>query len=262
MSVKHKLVRFYERLPAYVSLLRRGQLGKVIREQRAYMAGQRQLMEEFRAARPEFAVVEDIRDRRSGGVQRTTYDIAQFWYASNQLARLKPSEIYDVGSHRSWLTGVAAGLDVHYLDVRPPDLSVPTETFHAGVAEKLPWPSDSVDCLTSLCALEHFGLGSYGDPYDPDADVKAIAEMLRVLKPGGHLILTTLCTGRKDSFVRFNAGRVYSLGRLREMFAAFELLDEAFYSMPQQGFVDRTQLQTALAPAAWDVYFGTWRKLT
>jgi hypothetical protein len=55
-----------------------------------------------------------------------------------------------------------------------------------------------------LCALEHFGLGSYGDRYDPHADEQAITEMIRVPTPGGHLVLSTLCAARRESFIVFN----------------------------------------------------------
>lgn len=258
--MKSEILRLYQQLPAYLSLLRRGQLFSVLAAHRQYVVQQRDRMAVFQEQCPEFSIVEEIIDRSSHGIQHADYQIAQFWYASRAIAALVPAEVYDIGSHRPWLIGVAAGLRLHTLDVRPPDLSVPTEVFHEGLAEKLPWQSDSVECLTSLCALEHFGLGSYGDPYDPHADLKAVAEMHRVLRPGGHLILTTLCTGRNKSFVRFNAGRVYSLGRLHEMLGALEVVDETFFSMPLQRFVSKSELQTQLVPHAWDIYFGTWKK--
>lgn len=44
---------------------------------------------------------------------------------------------------------------------------------------------DTFDGIVSLSALEHIGLGHYGDPLDPDGDTKAIANCWRWLKPGG-----------------------------------------------------------------------------
>ena len=41
--------------------------------------------------------------------------------------------------------------------------------------------SESIDSLSSLHALEHFGLGRYGDPIDPEASFKAMKAMQRVL---------------------------------------------------------------------------------
>lgn len=46
---------------------------------------------------------------------------------------------------------------------------------------------ESFDAVVSLSAIEHIGLGHYGDPLDPDGDTKAIANGWRWLKPGGWL---------------------------------------------------------------------------
>lgn len=44
---------------------------------------------------------------------------------------------------------------------------------------------ESVDAVVSLSALEHIGLGHYGDPVDPEGDTQALANIWRWLKPGG-----------------------------------------------------------------------------
>ena len=54
--------------------------------------------------------------------------------------------------------------------------------------KKLDLPDRSFHLVLSLCTLEHLGLGRYGDTLDFEADDKAFREMMRVLKPGGHLI--------------------------------------------------------------------------
>ena len=47
------------------------------------------------------------------------------------------------------------------------------------------FPPESFDAVVSLSAIEHVGLGHYGDPVDPDGDSKAVANIWRWLKPGG-----------------------------------------------------------------------------
>lgn len=47
----------------------------------------------------------------------------------------------------------------------------------------------SFDAVVSLSAIEHIGLGHYGDPLDADGDSKAVANAWRWLKPGGWLYL-------------------------------------------------------------------------
>ena len=46
------------------------------------------------------------------------------------------------------------------------------------------------DVALSLSSFDHDGLGRYGDPIDPDADLLAMQTVKEVLKPGGTLFLT------------------------------------------------------------------------
>ncbi len=67
------------------------------------------------------------------------------------------------------------------------------------------------DVAFSISSFEHDGLGRYGDPLDPEGDLKALAYMkASVVKPGGALILAMPSGG---DFIEFNAHRIY--GRLR-----------------------------------------------
>jgi hypothetical protein len=62
------------------------------------------------------------------------------------------------------------------------------------------------DSLSCLHALEHFGLGRYGDPIDPSGHEKGVRNMAALLKPGGTFYLSTPI-GRER--VEFNANRVF-----------------------------------------------------
>src|SRR5690606_33088456 len=67
------------------------------------------------------------------------------------------------------------------------------------------------DSLSCLHALEHFGLGRYGDPLDAKGAELGIANMSRMLQPGGVLYLSTPI-GR--SRVEFNANWVFDPRRI------------------------------------------------
>jgi len=49
------------------------------------------------------------------------------------------------------------------------------------------FPAESFDWIVLLGALEHFGLGFYGDSKRPDGDVEAMANVAHWLKPGGFV---------------------------------------------------------------------------
>ncbi|NDC42314.1 MAG: DUF268 domain-containing protein, partial [Chitinophagia bacterium] len=55
----------------------------------------------------------------------------------------------------------------------------------------LPFESDSIPSLSCMHTIEHVGLGRYGDQLDPQGDLKAIAELKRVVQPGGDLLFVT-----------------------------------------------------------------------
>lgn len=63
--------------------------------------------------------------------------------------------------------------------------------------------------------IEHVGLGRYGDSLDPQGSVKAARELVRVLTPGGRLLLSTP-VGRER--VQFNAHRIFAPATVLSMF--------------------------------------------
>jgi SAM-dependent methyltransferase len=58
-----------------------------------------------------------------------------------------------------------------------------------GDALRLPFPDASFDRVLSICAIEHFDDGG-----------RALDEMTRVLKPGGHLVMSADALTEKDSW--------------------------------------------------------------
>lgn len=66
----------------------------------------------------------------------------------------------------------------------------------------------SFDAVVSLGAIEHFGLGYYGDPVGPSKDAQAIGNAYDWLKPGGSLYFDVPWT--PDEAHQTNHYRVYS----------------------------------------------------
>jgi ubiquinone/menaquinone biosynthesis C-methylase UbiE len=79
--------------------------------------------------------------------------------------------------------------------------------------------------------VEHIGLGRYGDPVDYDGDVKAMAELARVVKQGGTLLFV-VPVGRPR--IVYNAHRIYSYQHILQVFGnVFSL--ENFALITDQG---------------------------
>ena len=78
----------------------------------------------------------------------------------------------------------------------------------------------SLPSVSCMHVVEHLGLGRYGDPLNPDADLRAMAELQRVVAPGGTLLFV-VPVGRPR--IEFNAHRVYGFQHVREQFAELRL---------------------------------------
>jgi hypothetical protein len=74
----------------------------------------------------------------------------------------------------------------------------------------------------SYSSFEHDGLGRYGDPLDPDGDIKAMKEAHKFLKENGILFLGVPLG--QDCIV-WNAHRIYGEKRLPLLLKGWKLID-------------------------------------
>lgn len=153
---------------------------------------------------------------REDGAHGTGSYVLECVFAAQMLQKTAAKEILDVGSYRLFTIGLCANAatNVTLLEIRAiPDELAGSERRLLGDIKDIDLPEGKFDAVVSLCALEHFGLGKYGEEIDIDADKKALANIKKCLKPGGKFIFTT--TVGEQATIWFNAHRVYSLGMLR-----------------------------------------------
>lgn len=192
----------------------------------------------------------------SGGHPETFVDY-ECAFAAEMLRAAAPKQILDVGSYRHFVLGLAAHYNVTSVDIRPRLVTVPGEDCLICDAKNLLARPSSFDAVVSLCSLEHFGLGRYGDQFDLDADAKAFSEMVRVLRPGGVLIFSTTITAGARCLC-FNAHRIYDHAAIMSFCSGLDLIDERVHCRGHVGFSKLGRQSSELGQ--WDVYFGCWRK--
>lgn len=160
-------------------------------------------------------------DRHAGAGQASGHYFHQDIWAARHIHARNPARHVDVGSS---LAGFVAHLlcfrDVEYVDIRRVDSNVSGLLFRQGDITALPYASGSVESISALHVVEHIGLGRYGDPLDPNGWRKAIAELKRVLKPGGVLYFS-VPVGRER--VEFDAHHVFNPPTIVEAFRPLEL---------------------------------------
>lgn len=74
------------------------------------------------------------------------------------------------------------------------------------------------DCVVTYSSVEHSGLGRYGDPLDPDADLKTMKDIHQNLSTNGILIWGAPLG---HDAVAWNAHRIYGKIRLPFLFSGF-----------------------------------------
>src|SRR3990172_8528965 len=153
-----------------------------------------------------------------------TYFVQDAWAARKALSA-RPGLHVDVGSSAAVVGILAQALPVVSLDIRPVPYGVPGLERVAGDVTRLPISDRSLGSVSSLCVIEHVGLGRYGDSLDPEGSVKAAGELARVLIPGGSLYVS-VPVGRPG--VHFNAHRCFGVEQVLEMFSGLVLQESAF----------------------------------
>ena len=138
---------------------------------------------------------------------------------------LRPKNIVDIGASHVLVGMLSKITNVESLDVRPLDVSLKSLKAVYGDITNLPYINESVELLNSLCVLEHIGLGRYGDKIDSGGFRRACEEISRVLKPGGHLVLS-VPVGKP--IIVFNAHRVFSKKEFLSYFSGFEIIREVY----------------------------------
>lgn len=125
------------------------------------------------------------------------------------IKQANPSRHIDVGSSiEGFVAHVASYREIEVLDIRPLQISGHSQIRFVQsdltrVDESLIGICDSLSCLH---ALEHFGLGRYGDPIDPNGHLKGFYNLSKMLQSGGTLYVS-FPIGKPG--VHFNAHRIF-----------------------------------------------------
>jgi len=160
------------------------------------------------------------------------YYFYQDTWASRKIFQQKPESLVDIGSTVLYAGIISQFVPTTFVDIRPVSLNLPGLTVAAGSILDLPFDNASQSFVTSLCVLEHIGLGRYGDSIMPDGTRHACAEIDRILKPGGQLIVSVPIG---SPCIAFNAHRIFSKEQFLSYLPGCEVLDEIYLTPEPAG---------------------------
>lgn len=150
---------------------------------------------------------------------RSIYDL----YKALDKYPVAHKDVLVIGSLRPWIEVCCLAFgarSVTTVDYNPP-VSEYGEIRTVGV-EAFEKEARTYDVLLSYSSLEHDGLGRYGDPIDPDGDLKRMASYLDLLNAGGHFFLGV--PNGKDVLI-WNAHRIYGEVRFPMLTEKWQILD-------------------------------------
>lgn len=138
-------------------------------------------------------------------------------YVASRVFLNNPQKHVDIGSRiDGFIAHVATFRAIEVFDIRPQQNKVKNVTFIEANLMDLPKNLlASCDSISSLHAIEHFGLGRYSDPIDANGHIKAIDNVRAILQPNGIFYFSVPIGPQR---IEFNAHRVFSLEYLLKIF--------------------------------------------
>jgi SAM-dependent methyltransferase len=178
-----------------------------------------------------------------GGATKLEY----FWQdllVARKIFAAKPERHVDVGSRvDGFVAHVASFREIEVFDVRPISTEIPGVTFRqADLMRPAAGMHECCDSLSCLHALEHFGLGRYGDPVDPTGFERGFASMAALLKTDGVFYLSVPVGVAR---VEFNGQRVLEPQAIIRLARDNSLQPRELALIRQGGRIEKIELDDA-----------------
>lgn len=170
-------------------------------------------------------IIPCLSDRTDATPVDPIYFLQDSWCA-RKIAERRPATHVDIASSAKSMALIAQFVPVTFVDIRPVDIELERFTFVRGTVLELPFADRSLASVSSICVLEHIGLGRYGDPLDAAGSEKAAREVARVLAPGGDLYVSVPVDA--ESKIYFNAQRAFTRAHVLTLFPDLEIVSERY----------------------------------
>lgn len=174
-------------------------------------------------------VTGDIYPRLFDRTTTTSIDPVYFYqdtWCARKIFENKPAHHYDIASKADLIGTISQFVPTTMVDIRPLEVTLPELSFVKGSILELPFKDGEVPSLSSICVIEHIGLGRYGDPLDPFGSEKAAKELVRVLAHGGSLYVSVPIDN--ENKVYFNAHRAFTRDYIIKLFSPLTLAEEKY----------------------------------
>lgn len=174
---------------------------------------------------------------------------------AKRVFKNNPIKHIDIGSRTDgFVAHVAVFREIEIFDIRDQKSKVHNIVFKQ--ADLMNLPTELInycDSISSLHAIEHFGLGRYGDPIDYYGHEKAIANISKIVKSKGRFYFSAPIGPQR---IEFNAHRVFSLQYLIDLFEPEFVIDNFSYVNDKGDLFTNEQLTNEEIKSNFNCIYG------
>jgi hypothetical protein len=167
------------------------------------------------------------KDMENGNFSRHYF--CQDILVAQKIFKKNPERHIDIGSRiDGFVAHVASYRQIEVFDIRPISKQILNVKYVEADLTKYIGNGfiNYTDSLSSLHAIEHFGLGRYGDPIDAYGHIKALDNIHLILKTGGTFYFSVPIGTQR---IEFNAHRIFSLEYLcKILLGKFDLVSFSY----------------------------------
>ena len=194
-------------------------------------------------------------DRTDDAGSLSLHYFFQDLFVAQRIFKNAPLHHADIGSRiDGFVAHLASFRSVEVFDILPLEMNVPNVTFkQLDITDRTCIKESSISSVSCLHALEHFGLGRYGDPINFDGFNTGFKNIADLLVSGGKLYFSVPIGPQR---IEFHAHRVFSLSFLMQMLSSFYTIDMFSYVDDRNNFFPDVQLTDELIKTNYHCRYG------
>ncbi len=176
-------------------------------------------------------------------------------FVANKIFMSNPIKHTDIGSRiDGFVAHVASFREIEIFDIRKMNDKIKNVKFvQADLMDENFKMENYCDSISCLHAIEHFGLGRYGDNVDVKGYLKGLNNIYKLLKQNGKFYFSTPIGKQR---IEFDAHRVFSVKYLLELFKGKYSLNSFSYINDQNVLFENVELNERVVQNNFNCNYG------